>query len=350
MEPFLPGIELNRRFYTEAVAPIVSRWRHGAALLGWGSEILGFDTQRSTDHGWGPRLQLFVAPEDAGAVREALDAELPHEFHGFPTRYGWDDTAVQHHVRVESMDTWLDRQLGFDPRAHLDAVDWLVTPQQQLLGVVCGAVFRDDSGELHALRKLLRWYPREVWLWMLACGWKRIAQEEAFVGRAAEVNDELGSRVVACRLVGELMKLCFLLQRRYWPYPKWFGSAFARLPDGDGLTNALSSVVDASTYAARERSLDEAYERVANRHNSAGLTAHVDPTVREFYGRGFHVLMADRFVDACVAEISDPWFADQPLVGSVDQFVESTDALHTKTASRLRAIYTRESPSPATLG
>jgi hypothetical protein len=340
VDPFLPGIELNRRFYTEAVAPILTRWKHSAALLGWGSEILGFDTPRSTDHGWGPRLQLLVSAEDVDVIAETLDEQLPAEFLGFPVRYGWDDTAVQHHVRVESMEAWLRHQIGFDPRAHFDTVDWLVTPQQRLLGVVSGAVYHDDSGELEALRTQLRWYPREVWLWMLACGWKRIAQEEAFVGRAAEVNDELGSRLVACHLVSDLMKLCFLLQRRYWPYSKWFGSAFARLRDDDGLTQVINSAVDASTYAARERSLSEAYERVANRHNAAGLTTPVDPAVREFYGRGFRVLMADRFVEACLAEVSDPWFADQPLVGSVDQFVESTDALHTHTARRLNGIYT----------
>ena len=32
----------------------------------------------------------------------------------------------------------------------------------------------------------------ELWLYRLACQWKRISQEEAFMGRCADVGDELG--------------------------------------------------------------------------------------------------------------------------------------------------------------
>jgi hypothetical protein len=55
------GLELARGHYHDAVAPLVGDRVHSAALLGWGSDVLGFDTERSTDHGWGPRLQVFVA-------------------------------------------------------------------------------------------------------------------------------------------------------------------------------------------------------------------------------------------------------------------------------------------------
>ncbi len=336
---FFPGLELNASFYNEVVHPLVAPWSHSAALLGWGSEILGFDTSRSTDHGWGPRVLVFVAPEDVEDARTAVEKGLPNDFEGWPIRYGWDDTPVQHHVGVHALGGWLEHQLGFDPRDRLDYIDWLVTPQQQILGVVGGAVFHDGLGELHPLREQLRWYPTSVWIWMLACGWKRISEEEAFVGRAAEVGDELGSRLIASRLVRELMRLCFLLQRQHWPYSKWFGSAFARLEDDDNLGGVLSGVLEARNHDARERSLVEAYERVAARHNASGLTERVDPSVREFHGRGYRVLLADRFVEACVKEISDPWLRAQPLVGSVDQFVDSTDALYPDRARRLRNIY-----------
>ena len=51
----------------------------------------------------------------------------------------------------------------------------------------------------------LAWYPREVWLWQLACQWRRIAQEEPFPGRAAEAGDQLGCRVLVARLVRDVM-------------------------------------------------------------------------------------------------------------------------------------------------
>lgn len=57
MTEFVPGIELGRRFYREAVEPILQRTfpdlRYSAGLIGTGSEVLGFDTERSSDHHWG---------------------------------------------------------------------------------------------------------------------------------------------------------------------------------------------------------------------------------------------------------------------------------------------------------
>lgn len=53
---FIPAAELSGAFYAETVRPLLGACPHGAALLGWGSDVPGYDTERSTDHGWGPRL------------------------------------------------------------------------------------------------------------------------------------------------------------------------------------------------------------------------------------------------------------------------------------------------------
>jgi hypothetical protein len=74
---FLPALELNGMFYAEVVAPVLGEVPHAAGRLGWGSEILGFDTARSTDHGWGPQLQVFVDDGTVDSVIEALESSLP---------------------------------------------------------------------------------------------------------------------------------------------------------------------------------------------------------------------------------------------------------------------------------
>ncbi|PYS82501.1 MAG: hypothetical protein DMF67_12580 [Acidobacteria bacterium] len=60
MADFIPGIELSRLFFFEAVKPVLDaefpRLRYGAALIGTGSEVLGFDTEMSADHHWGRAL------------------------------------------------------------------------------------------------------------------------------------------------------------------------------------------------------------------------------------------------------------------------------------------------------
>ena len=65
---FTPGIELSRRYFHEAVEPVLAAafpaLRYGAALIGYGSEVQGFDTAMSTDHNWGPRVLLFLEEAD----------------------------------------------------------------------------------------------------------------------------------------------------------------------------------------------------------------------------------------------------------------------------------------------
>ena len=52
--------------------------------------------------------------------------------------------------------------------------------------------------------------------------------------------------------------------------------------------------------------------------------------------------MADRFADACVAAIGDPWLRELALVGTVDQFVDSTDVLSAADRPQyLREFYDR---------
>ncbi|GAB3143276.1 DUF4037 domain-containing protein [Amycolatopsis stemonae] len=295
---FFSGIALSRRFYAEAVAPRVGG-RHSAALLGPGSEVLGFDTERSTDHDWTARVFLFV-PGGRGP-------EVPPTFLGHPTK-----------LVVAKLDDWTRDFLGFDPR-HPEPQDWLATPTQVFAEFTAGAVFHDDLG-LEALRSRVAWYPHDVWRYVLACQWQRIGQEEAFVGRCGEAGDELGSAVVAARLVRDLMRLCLLMARRYPPYGKWLGSAFARLPAAATLTPSLAGALAATHWRDREHHLVTAYECVAGLHNALGLTAPVDPRARLFFDRPFRVIGAERFVAPLLAGARLP-------VGAIDQFVDSTDAL-----------------------
>jgi hypothetical protein len=114
---FVPGKELARAYYEEVVADLAGENEHSAALLGSGSDVLGFDTERSTDHAWGPRLQVFVRHEqEVEPLRRAIESGLPEDFRGWPTRFGWDEQPVVSRVQVVPLGEWLRSYLGFDPR------------------------------------------------------------------------------------------------------------------------------------------------------------------------------------------------------------------------------------------
>jgi hypothetical protein len=79
------------------------------------------------------------------------------------------------------------------------------------------------------------------------------------------------------RLARELMRLWLLMHRRYPPYSKWLGSAFALVPGGAGLGCHLAAALATAGWPARERELVCAYRIVAEAHNGLGLTEPLDP-------------------------------------------------------------------------
>ncbi|PGH45089.1 hypothetical protein COO58_12140 [Micromonospora sp. WMMA1996] len=339
---FVPGLTLARRFHDEVVAPLLARrlpgLRYSAGLLDGGSELLGLDTARSTDHDWGPRTQVFVAAApDAASVRAVLDAELPARFLGWPTRFAGGPTVRlgtvradgdRHGVSVDELGAWLRDRLGVDPRIGLTAADWLATPTQRLAELTGGAVFHDGlDGALTAVRARLAWYPDDVWRHVLAACWQRVAQAEHLAGRCAEVGDDLGSRVVAAGLARDLMRLGLLTHRRWPPYAKWLGTVFAALPAATPVVDALTTALGPGDWPARQSGLVRALETVAGWTNGTGLTAPVEPTARPFHDRPFLVLDAGRFTEALRAAITDPHLRDRPPLGAVDQYLDNVDVL-----------------------
>lgn len=344
---FVPALELCRAFHDEVIAPQLRaafpRLRYSAALLGTGSEILGFDTERSTDHHWGPRLQVVLGPADhakyGDAITDLFARTLPRSFRGYSTNWEPDGSGalllrsidhgpIRHRVIALTTGALMQKVLGFDPRDGISLRHWLSTPSQLLLGVTAGAVYHDGLDELAPIRENLSWYPHDVWLYLIACQWRRIAQEEAFIGRTGEVGDDLGSRIIAARLVRDVMRLCFLFERRYAPYSKWFGMAFARLASAEQLSPLLEQVLQAPDWQTREQHLVAVYEVGASLHNHLDITENVDPATRPYYGRPFRVLGADRFADAARAAIQDEAVkALTPDIGGIDQYIDSTDVL-----------------------
>jgi hypothetical protein len=364
MPEFIKGLELSRLFFEEAVRPVVEaefpRLRYAAARLGSGSEVLGFDTEMSADHGWGPRVDLFLAEEDYEGARrgldEALRGGLPHRFRGYPTSFTAPDPndngtqhldgrvsgPVDHKVEIKTPLRFLLDYLAFDAREEPEPADWLTFPEQKLRTIAAGAVFHDRLG-LEGLRGKLAYYPRDVWLYLLAAGWARVGQEEHLMGRAGTVGDELGSALIGARLVRDLMRLCFLMERTYAPYPKWFGTAFGRLACAGELSPHLRAALAAGDWREREAHLAAAYERVARMHNALGITDPLPTEPRDFFGRPFRVIALHGFADAILARVTDERvrrIAARRPVGSVDQFSDSTDLVsHASWRAALRRLY-----------
>ena len=362
---FLSGLQLGEAFYHEAVRPLLDAHfpglAHAAALIGSGSEILGFDDAMSADHHFGPRVMLFLRADDhvrlARPIWQMMAAALPYTFYGYPTNFSAPDPEdngvqlleavtsgpVNHRVEVHTVAGFVADYLALELTLPLTPADWLTLPRQRLRAFTAGAVYHDEVG-LGEVRAGLTWYPRDIWLYLLASGWARIGQEEHLMGRAGLVGDEIGAALIGARLVRDVMRLCFLMERTYAPYAKWFGTAFARLSCAPAYLPALEAALHARSWSDREHHLATAYEGLAKQHNRLGLTAPLPEQTRMFFGRPFRVMALHGFADALLGAITDPAvcaIAQHPLIGNIDLLSDNTDLLeNTLWRARLRHLYT----------
>jgi len=360
MMQFMPGLRLSELFYQEAVQPLLTKHFpdlvHSAGRLDYGSDVLGFDTPQSMDHHWGPRVMLFL---NDGAfshhhddIMAVMANELPYEIHGFPTHFVdphidggklrlIDSGPIEHGVVVTTISRFFGEYIGWDTTNDLGETDWLAFPPQHLRTIASGRVFDDGLGQLEDIRTTLCWYPHDVWLYLMANQWRRIDQEEPFMARCGDVGDELGSRIVAMRQVNELMRLCFLMERQYVPYNKWFGSAFARLDCAATLTPIFHAVFDAADWKSREQHLSVAYLKAIRMHNDLTITPPVEAEVTDFYSRPYLVPHTSRLVKSLLSAIQSSVIRALPQhTGSIGQFVDSTDVLESvEDMRKLMVIY-----------
>ncbi len=150
------------------------------------------------------------------------------------------------------------------------------------------------------------------------------------MGRAGIAGDEVGSALIGGRLVRDLMRLGFLMERTYAPYPKWFGTAFQRLSCGPGLYPLLLEVLRAADWGSRDAALGRAYEAVALAHNRLGVTARLPDKPKRFFGRPFTV-MANQGYSTALLDRIDPKMLKETMrrspIGGIDQISDNTDLL-----------------------
>jgi hypothetical protein len=208
-------------------------------------------------------------------------------------------------VEVTTAEAFFSDRLGVDPADGMELADWLLAPTQILAGLTGGVVLHDPLDLLTARRRALAWYPDDVWRYVLAAGWLRVSQEEPFIGRTGGRGDDLGSRMLAARVARDLVRVGFLLERRWAPYSKWLTTAFAQLTIGDQVGRRLRHTLSATRWREREAALCAAASDLAAATNRLGLAEPVDPAPRHFHARDIQVLGAERLTRVLIDAISD---------------------------------------------
>jgi hypothetical protein len=363
--PFIHGLDLCERFFFDIVKPLLDEYfpslEYTACRLGPGSDVLGFDTIQSRDHDWGPKLDLLLDNE------KYID-ELNSFFHknlrektiyGYSTqfqRYTEADGQItlinvpnsqentSHGIRIMTMKQFFLEYLNWTiDHGEPTFQDWLTFPSQHLLTIARGRVFHNsEKVNIEQIRSQLAYYPEDIWFYLIGCCWQRIGQEEHLMGRAGQAGDELGSSLIANRLIRDIMRLVFLLEKQYYPYAKWFGTAFQQFTTyGSDFQPILRQIQLANTWQEREHHLSVAYQRLAMMTKEKLFDTQTDiiTEISQFHNRPFQVINGGSIAEIIFTRIQNNQIRQLPRIGSTDLFTDSTDAIFPKFRLKMKNIF-----------
>lgn len=339
---FIHGKDLCRQFFNDIVRPLLDKHfpklSYTAGLLGYGSDVLGYDDATSTDHMWGPRFYLFLRKEDMSfrsAIEKMLSENLPTTFCGYSVNFSepdFNDNGVRHAefidhgpvhplCWIETFEEFFEHYIGFPLDGTPDFADWLSFSEHRLLALSRADFYRDNLAISERLKPYAA-YPEDVRIWLMASQWSLIAEEQAFPGRCAMIGDVLGSRLAIARMVSRMMRIAFLCAEEYAPYSKWFGTAFSRLPLPLGLAESLSDAMTAHKFPDREQALIRALLLTAELQNQTIFGAEL--TAERYFGRSMLVVHSENMADSLVKKLGNSPLAKLPLCGGLSELENLT--------------------------
>jgi hypothetical protein len=278
------GLEISQEFIERLLLPMLRESlpddydRLAVAVVGTGSDVLGWDDEISRDHHWGPRANVMYVRADADRLRPRLQTllaeQLPATYREYPILVNIGNLTGVCHGTVEN---FFGRFLGTD-QIPSQPIDWLALCEVDLFHVTAGKTVYDGLGELSRRREALRYYPEDVWKKRIADWCMYVSGREApyNLHRVSRRKDELTSTIYFGLCIKRMMELCFALNRKYAPYTKWLNQSFRSLPKyADRLAPLIDEAMAESAWDRRVRILIEANYVIAEAICDLGLTGDV---------------------------------------------------------------------------
>ena len=282
----MKGMDLARTYWEQCGRDLLETQfpeiagKVAAGLCGSGSECLGFDDSVSRDHDFEPGFCLFLPGEEAVDRRTAFRLErayaaLPKEFMGV-VRNRMSPVGGNRHGVLRLTD-FLMEKTG-TPDGRLSPREWLTVPEQNLLEVTGGEIWRDDSGLFTSIRERLHRLPEDIRLRKLSGELLLMNQSGQYNYRRCLDHGEPGAAMLAAgEFVRAAIHTLMLLDERYMPYYKW---AFRALRNGGEkrkeqagrLERILYGESDEESALDREALIADLAQDVAEELQEKGLT------------------------------------------------------------------------------
>lgn len=157
--------------------------------------------------------------------------------------------------------------------------------------------------------------------------------------RTGSRDDYLGSRLITSRLIRYIMRLAFLLEKKYIPYEKWFGFGFKELSITPKLEPPLIKCIEEKNWKKREELLCESYLLILDLQNSLYLTPKLELSPIKFFSRDITIINVKKIIEELNKTIKHPLSLLKYPMGSLDQFMENANHVDTKTLKKIRCLY-----------
>ncbi len=157
-----------------------------------------------------------------------VDENLPATFRGHSLREGLSGGKG---LSLVSLEAYLQRTIGTErpPETYLE---WLRIPEEDIVHIINGEIWLDESGCFSAIRKaFLNYYPEPVRLRRIA-HWCRFfsGMGSYALQRAILRGNEYYAAVAFGKAIRWGVQLAFMLDKKYYPYDKWIMAFLPRLP------------------------------------------------------------------------------------------------------------------------
>lgn len=231
----MKGLEISRKFYNackpqleQALADLLPLAAIG--LVGEGSECFGLDDEISRDHDFTSGFCIWLPRETIVARRREIAAALeglPREFMGLPTAMT-GESPRRGLIPIEDFYRFFTG-LEHPPQTLLE---WLAIPEQKLAAATNGEIFAPGDGKFTNWRKkLLDFYPQDVWLKKLAARVMIMAQSGQYnLPRSLQRGNAPAALLALGRFSEAALSFAFLINRQYAPYYKLAPGLCQKLP------------------------------------------------------------------------------------------------------------------------
>jgi len=120
-----------------------------------------------------------------------------------------------------------------------------------------------------------------------------------------ELDDFIGLKIIAGRIINYCIKLLFYLEQKYIPYSKWIGSAFKNLNAYNKAGPLVEQTLTENNPNQIETKLCSLYEFIVEQHNKNENLPHLDNKIRDFFGRPYKVIFAEKIIEKLKTSIEN---------------------------------------------